>query len=36
MNKGAVDAYRQTLTDDQIRGLRERFGPVMSQFGYVV
>ena len=36
MNKGAIGAYRETLTDDQIRGFRERFGPLMSQFGYVV
>jgi hypothetical protein len=36
MNKGAADAYRETLTGDQIGRLRERFGPLMSQFGYGV
>jgi hypothetical protein len=36
MNKGASDAYRETLTEDQISKLRERFGPVMSHFGYGV
>lgn len=34
MNKGASDAYRDSLTEDQIRRLRERFAPLMSQFGY--
>jgi hypothetical protein len=34
MNKGEAGAYRDALSDDQVVQLRERFGRLMSKFGY--
>jgi hypothetical protein len=34
MNKGAVGAYKESLTDNEIRGLHERFARAMAHVHY--